>query len=554
MEPPTESAFAPLGRRLVAQLQAAGRLWASAGISIERLNAEVLPRALVTGFLGDVAELQLAPDAVTIYNAIDWPSAAPPGGNLRDIGVSVSQHITSLVAAWNTQASDPPAFAKRAARAALWIARAEGFLPALDYFLDLFRDGLLIHPEVAVEVIRPLLIARRMTGDDRAAIDLFLDVSIADPAAWIGQPFKNFIESSTFMRDDLDDDLTFVLDRVSSEIEHVRGVASYDEWFVGQALLYHLTRFALHLFERLGCSDALPFLAPLARFEEVRADAGSFMTNARALSKIASWPYSALYSSAITYTTFETTPDEETVRRVVEERAVIPNALLERFWRNERDPETCSPPWQGFSSTMAPVVGRALFGDEQFWTRRRRPFTPEQIGVLAAGTDLFHGLDLGGTGAGTDGDGNGDVRGSFLTLCASTRSPSPRANLRAKGFSDARIDEILDTLLQRCRAVEIVTMLQIAEDRARTDKAAGAAVVQALIENYPWYANAYERAASYAESEHDGVAAAVEAIVLEPAAARRWHDLATAFRTSCKTQDAELSERVAARLIAAGNR
>jgi len=57
-----------------------------------------------------------------------------------------------------------------------------------------------------------------------------------------------------------------------------------------------------------------------------------------------------------------------------------------------------------------------------------------------------------------------------------------------------------------------------------------------------------------AESEHDGVAAAIEAIVLEPAAARRWHDLATAFRTASNTQDAELSERVAARLIAAGNR
>ncbi len=541
MEPQTESAFATIGRRLIAQLQAAGRLWAPAGIATERLNAEVLPRALVTGFLGDVAELRLPPDGVTIYNASDWPSPAPPGGRLRDVDISVQQHITSLVAAWTTQAGNAPAFAKCVARAVLWIARAEGFVPALAYFLDLLRDGLLIHPEVAVEVIRPLLVARRMADDDRAAIDLFLDISIAEPAAWILAPFKNFTESSTFVRDDLDDDLTSVLDRVASEIDHVRGATSYDEWFAGQALLYHLTRFALHLFERLGCSDALPFIAPLARFEEVRADAGSFMTSARALSKLAAWPYAAVYSSAITYQTFQSTPDEETVRRVVEERAVIPNALLDRFWRNERDPETCPPPWRGFSSTVAPVVGRALFGDDQFWTRRRRPFTPEQIGVLAAGVDLFHGLDL----------AEADTRAAFLTLCASPRESIPRANLRAKDFTDARIDEIVDTLLQRCHVLEIVTTLQIAEDRARAGNAAGAAVVGALIENYPWYANAYGRAASYAGSEQDGVAAAVEAIVLDPVNASRWQVLAATFRTAGNTQDAERADRVAARLTAA---
>jgi Flp pilus assembly protein TadD len=186
-------------------------------------------------------------------------------------------------------------------------------------------------------------------------------------------------------------------------------------------------------------------------------------------------------------------------------------------------------------------VGRALFGDDQFWTRRRRPFTPEQIGVLAAGVDLFHGLDL----------AEADTRAAFLTLCASPRESIPRANLRAKDFTDARIDEIVDTLLQRCHVLEIVTTLQIAEDRARAGNAAGAAVVGALIENYPWYANAYGRAASYAGSEQDGVAAAVEAIVLDPVNASRWQVLAATFRTAGNTQDAERADRVAARLTAA---
>lgn len=418
-------------------------------------------------------------------------------------GTTPPAYVAAVLAAWKMQLDDVPAFMRVLVRTLLPRIERDGFLPALAYLIDLVRDGVVIHPEALVEVARVLLLARRCAADDGAIAACF---ERDDPT---GGPV---------LRDDLDDDLYAVIDRTAAEIDRVRAVESFDDWIAGQAFIYALTRFALHLFARLGCADQLPFIAEMDRFEEVRADAGSVLLILRVKRTNEWWPYAATYTSRSTYVG-RADEDLAVVQRLLAQRPVVPSALLDRFFRDDRSLDGLGPAWSGVSATLAPVIGRALFGDAQFPTRRRTSFTSEQIRVLTKNVDLFFAIDVQDVAA----------RTALISRCCGTRNAAESDAIRAAGIDDARAAQLVDTLVGRCAALEISTFLEIAEHRTADGDDAGAlTVLRQLAENYPWFAAARARIARLATGA-EALAAAIEAMVLDPTAADSWTASANDF-------------------------
>ncbi|HEV3087692.1 MAG TPA: hypothetical protein VGX96_10755 [Candidatus Elarobacter sp.] len=543
-----ESVLSQLTRRLFGQLWAAGRLAAAGWISSDRLRDEIFPRALVARFLAerisDVAPVaKLLPDAATLTPYIEFPLAFAPGGWLRDGHVNGKQYVDALLDTWLMFGAGPTltkGFVEWVVRAMLRVLHRDGVLAAVAYVIDLQRDGV-IRTDVAIEGAWFVLRARRAVADDTAVASLFLDLDDAGERAWLEQRFKS-IDANPWpvVRGDLDDDLWAIIERVDDEIANVRTAASYDDWIAGQTFLDNLTTFAKAVFRRLNVADALPFAAALHRFEEVRADAGGLLASVSALSRSGEWPYTPIYGSAVNFEVMGA-PDREAIERALEQRAIVPDELQERFWRDERGVAGLAPQWKGFTLALAPIVGRAVFGDKHFATRRRLPFTEEQVRIAADNSNIFVGLDV----------EDAEIRAMLLALCTAGDHEETRERLHERGVAGERIADAVAVLLSRCAVVEITVMVDAMTQRlASGDRPGALAVVATAIERYPWYADAYDMEAELGGLGGNPVASAADALLLDPMQPKRWRTLADALQTRGHAADAGIARTIGDRLTA----
>jgi hypothetical protein len=336
---------------------------------LDRFESTRLPGCQPLFYLADQSDAnRLDPDLPLLYQTANWPAGTPPAGRVSDAPAFTWQDMrTSYSAMWRLQLNRPHGVsiatyttAQKLIRAALWIVRENGFLPALDYLFALMDRGFLIDSDAAVIAFARLFFARRQVSDDAELPKYLLHDANLDMAGWKDTQLKITLPATP--KRVLGDDAEFVLFAVEERSLLARNSSDLDGWLLAYSRLGLAAR-VTHLSLRVVKLDKeLAFASHTARFEEIHCDVMPFFD---AFAKgAARHDYGTFlqpdWTMAIAFGLMAKNHSPEWLPHMLEERVVLPEALKPAFLAKPLGFEQ-PPQWRRPSAKLAPILGALCF-------------------------------------------------------------------------------------------------------------------------------------------------------------------------------------------------
>jgi hypothetical protein len=340
-------------------------------------KSRIAPLRLLIQLLEEVSRYPiLAESAPLLYHTAEWPDKTPPAGYVKEVNqFSGGDFLKSLIAFWTLQIQckdNPESSAAKLVRASLWIVREHGVLAALKYIFDLRDAGFIIHDVAAVEAISLLLQSRRKVNDDSELPEFLLKTCPTQPSDWIHTDFRNKFWKGlrSPKRPDLTDDTDLLCDLVTQRIEQARESVDLTAWTVSIARLGAAASIALRVLRRLQADKNLAYAAFASQFDEIAADAGSNFMVGRASPieredrLIPSWGLAGAIAAMASQ------QGKEWHYRVLEERVLVPDALITLYDQHPRELKRVTPPnWRRYSPHLVPLMAQLLLKDEMYGVR-----------------------------------------------------------------------------------------------------------------------------------------------------------------------------------------
>lgn len=277
------------------------------------------------------------------YSVAEWPAEAPPAGMIATREIATHTAVQALSGFWFLQCTRGHGVV-RLTRGMLWMLDRHGYRGALQFLFDAIISGTVIDWVAGVEVLSSLLQARRQVANDALIFTQFARRVPRKLAEWrdldVSPP-----PSARQVRPDLFDDIDWLQAQGTERIEACRRSKDATEWIAGLAEIGLLCVILSQTFRRLGLDIDLAYGSFAAQVEEIQADCGSgFMV----LNLVVGFgdedrlriPWSMAGAMAV----MAKFHDDEWLERIIDQRVLVPDALLDLYYENPPAFEKSVPP------------------------------------------------------------------------------------------------------------------------------------------------------------------------------------------------------------------
>lgn len=486
--------------------------------------------------LEQAAELRFEPgETPLLYNTAEWPDGAAPAGWLAaDTAVKPSDLVISYHGMWRGHLPEHDVAMRRFLKATLWVIQTSGFTEGLRYLFALHRCGFAVGPSDFGGAVGVLLGAYRAVERDEDVPRFFFGRKIpATPHDLIHADFVKESFGEPPPRRPLGEDvLATLFDEAQMQIDRVRGAADYDEWLVGQCVLYGVAWIVEQMLEEHGPKN-LGIQSFIDQLEELRADAGSqshfgssFSENLsalpRALSKILAFTLGV----------------ENARQHVLAVRAPFPPALADLVFEGKPLP----PPWNGVSPRLAGIHAR--LHDHQPTLVRTRRFTREELEATDAIDGVFaaHPVD------------DPVARENILReVTGETPQTTEPAAAKPETMNPEQIKEVAGELRHAAAVAEhrdrLIAAIEMGEEGAH---AVSVEAIRSIHELYPWSSFVHYELGIALDRSGDPESALhhIEtAIALAPARKEHWQSLGVVLNRLGARHEAVIAKVVGTDLI-----
>ena len=359
-----ERALGPLAEMFLRQVKGFGTVllgndWfkdahEAQGAAIERYKRHLKVVMQFFHLLERACDLRCDDAETVLYNTFDWPwTAGPDGRSDGTLEVRPSQLLVSYWGAWELQQGGLGSMVTRVTRAALWECQTRGLAAAVQYVLDLEKDGYVLHPLVTASVLLELLAARSQVGE-HALVAYLLDGARALPG-----DLKSFMECGVRRRSEksvsvegAEREVAIILNHASRSANVARNAKSYTEWWLAQCYLNSHLAGIRHLFKHVEDARSLALSTLLLQLEEIRCDAGATVLQDGPLR-------ARYYMASAVLKIYELNGVKDGVARAMRERAVVVPALLPFLLGQTAEPP---PEWRSMAPLMATIVEDVVGG------------------------------------------------------------------------------------------------------------------------------------------------------------------------------------------------
>lgn len=274
-------AMKPIAEALFVELQAFGQfgIWQKK-LSQETLEIYIKERAgFILSFLKTLelaANLQFRAQIPYCYYTYEWPTDVAIAGYTQTQRKPLpSQVTTSLVLNWEQKISG--ASNTRLLCAALWLCLEHDFDFAINYLFDLLKQGFVLDYEDLVQIVVILCYARSQVASDKEMVQRLFGGKIPETTTdWFETDFTTDWVDTNDLSSSVKTTISSLLSKSLQVIENVRNANNWDEWLVGQSVLYGYLSSIREIIGRTSTNLSLAAKSVLSQQEEIIADSGGF--------------------------------------------------------------------------------------------------------------------------------------------------------------------------------------------------------------------------------------------------------------------------------------